>query len=129
MRQAFRASILHCLADPGATSLAAAYAYFDDGVLVVEDGVVVELGEAAALLPQVNNTSAMPRRMNETARIKSPSQRDTHNEPARTRSAAMERDDVCENMSGHGNVADPIAARPADTTCSAVRRRLLGWLV
>ncbi len=59
MRQAFRASFLHCLADPGATSQASAYAYFDDGVLVVEDGVVVELGEAAALLPQLGNDVAL----------------------------------------------------------------------
>ncbi len=59
MWQAFRASFLHCLADPGATSLASAYAYFDDGVLVVEDGVVVELGEAAALLPQLGDAVAL----------------------------------------------------------------------
>ena len=59
MRQAFRASILHCLADPGEGSLATAYAHFDDGVLVVEDGVVVDLGEAAVLLPQLGEDVAL----------------------------------------------------------------------
>lgn len=55
MRQAFRASILHCLADPGEGSLATAYAYLDDGLLIVENGRVVELGEAAVLLPQLGD--------------------------------------------------------------------------
>lgn len=59
MRQAFRASILHCLADPGEGSLATAYAHFDDGVLVVEDGVVADLGEAAVLLPQLGEDVAL----------------------------------------------------------------------
>lgn len=55
MRQAFRASILHCLADPGEGSLATATAYLDDGLLIVENGLIVELGEAAALLPQLGD--------------------------------------------------------------------------
>jgi guanine deaminase len=50
MRQAFRASILHCLSDPGEASLASAYEYFEDGLLVVEDGNVAEAGNAASLL-------------------------------------------------------------------------------
>lgn len=51
---AFRASILHCLADPqGATDheKTPAVEYIDDGVLIVENGLVCETGPAAALLP------------------------------------------------------------------------------
>jgi len=50
MRQAFRASILHCLADPGEASLASAYEYFEDGLLVVDEGNVTEAGDAGRLL-------------------------------------------------------------------------------
>ncbi|MBT8067244.1 MAG: guanine deaminase [Gammaproteobacteria bacterium] len=55
MRQAFRASILHCLSDPGEASLESAYEYFEDGVLIVEDGHVVEAGHAERLLAGLSN--------------------------------------------------------------------------
>ena len=57
MRQAFRASVLHCLADPGEASTASAVEFFDDGLLVVEDGVVLEAGHAATLLPQLADSA------------------------------------------------------------------------
>ena len=50
MRQAFRASILHCLSDPGEESRASAFEYFEDGLLIVEDGTVLEAGNAESLL-------------------------------------------------------------------------------
>ena len=50
MRQAFRASILHCLSDPGEESRASAFEYFEDGLLIVEDGTVLEAGDAGKLL-------------------------------------------------------------------------------
>ncbi|MDH3616234.1 MAG: guanine deaminase [Gammaproteobacteria bacterium] len=50
MRQAFRAPILHCLSDPGEESLGSAYEYFDDGLLIIENGSIAELGHAATLL-------------------------------------------------------------------------------
>ena len=50
MRQAFRASILHCLSDPGEESRASAFEYFEDGLLIVEDGIVLEAGNAENLL-------------------------------------------------------------------------------
>ncbi len=53
MREAFRAAVLHCLADPGEGSDSAALQFFDDGLLIVEDGRVVEAGDASALLPQL----------------------------------------------------------------------------
>ena len=46
---AFRGSILHCLADPGEASSRRAWEYFEDGLLVVEDGMVAAVGEAATL--------------------------------------------------------------------------------
>jgi guanine deaminase len=51
MRQAFRSSILHCLSDPGEASLESAYEYFEDGLLIVEDGIIAEAGHAENLLP------------------------------------------------------------------------------
>ncbi|MDH3304186.1 MAG: guanine deaminase [Gammaproteobacteria bacterium] len=50
MRQAFRSSILHCLADPGEASRASAFEYFEDGLLIIEGGAVLEAGNAATLL-------------------------------------------------------------------------------
>ncbi|MDH5213535.1 MAG: guanine deaminase [Gammaproteobacteria bacterium] len=50
LRRAFRASILHCLADPGEANASSAIEYFDDGLLVVNNGLVEQLGPAAALL-------------------------------------------------------------------------------
>ena len=52
MKQAFRAPIYHCLADPGETGDASATQYLDDGVLVVDDGIIVALGPAADLLTE-----------------------------------------------------------------------------
>jgi len=50
MRQAFRSSILHCLSDPGEESCNTAYEYFEDGVLVVDDGDIAAAGPADAIL-------------------------------------------------------------------------------
>ncbi len=50
MRQAFRASILHCLSDPGEASNPSAYEFFDDGLLIVNDGAVEAAGHAELLL-------------------------------------------------------------------------------
>jgi guanine deaminase len=50
---AFRASILHCLADPGGAtdhSTTPAVQFFDDGLLIVEDGLVKEIGETDGLI-------------------------------------------------------------------------------
>ena len=48
--KAFRGSILHCVDDPGESTDPAAWEYFDDGLLLVEDGLVKAVGEAAQLL-------------------------------------------------------------------------------
>ena len=54
-RQAFRASILHCLSDPGEEALASAIEYFEDGLLIVDDGRVQTVGHAAGLLPGIGD--------------------------------------------------------------------------
>jgi guanine deaminase (EC 3.5.4.3) len=47
----FRASILHFLADPGRHDAPHSFEYFDDGVLLVDNGKVAALGPADYLLP------------------------------------------------------------------------------
>jgi guanine deaminase len=59
MRAAFRGTILHCLADPGESDAAAAWECFDDGVLLVEHGKVMEVGPADKLLPQAAGNVAI----------------------------------------------------------------------
>ena len=54
MRKAYRASIFHCLADPGENDDAAASEYFADGLLIVEDGRIAEVGAASALLESLS---------------------------------------------------------------------------
>lgn len=51
MQQAFRASIFHCLSDPGPRADKAAVEHFHDGLLVVEDGRITQVGAADELLP------------------------------------------------------------------------------
>ena len=48
--KAWRASLLHCLADPGENSDPTAWEYVDDGLLVVDEGRIVAAGDAEALL-------------------------------------------------------------------------------
>lgn len=54
MQRAFRASLLHCLADPGEAADADAIEFIEDGMLLVADGVVVKTGNAESLLPTLN---------------------------------------------------------------------------
>jgi guanine deaminase len=51
---AFRASILHFLADPGTNDAAASWQYFEDGLLVVKLGRITSVGDAAALMPTLS---------------------------------------------------------------------------
>jgi len=50
-KKAFRAEILHCLGDPGEYATAQKTEHYEDGLLIVEDGLVAGLGNAEALLP------------------------------------------------------------------------------
>ncbi len=49
--KAYRAAILHSIADPAVVGVEHSYEYFEDGVLVVENGQVAKVGRAADLLP------------------------------------------------------------------------------
>lgn len=51
--KAYRAAILHSLADPAVVGVEHSYEYFEDGVLVVENGQVANVGHAADLLPSL----------------------------------------------------------------------------
>jgi guanine deaminase len=53
--RAYRAAVLHCLADPGEQSDPSAWEYFDDGLLIVDKGRVVRIGDAGVMLPEVGN--------------------------------------------------------------------------
>lgn len=53
---AFRASVFHCLDDPGPTANEAAIEYLEDGLLVVREGRIEQLGEAADLLPNLDGS-------------------------------------------------------------------------
>lgn len=49
--KAYRAAILHSIADPAVVGVEHSYEYFEDGVLVIENGLVAQVGHAADLLP------------------------------------------------------------------------------
>ncbi|MEG1628127.1 guanine deaminase [Pseudomonas sp.] len=50
-RKAYRAAILHSVADPAEVGIEASYEYFEDGLLLVDNGKVSALGHASDLLP------------------------------------------------------------------------------
>lgn len=52
-RKAYRAAILHSLADPAVVGAEQSYEYFADGILLIENGKVAEVGAAAELLPKL----------------------------------------------------------------------------
>lgn len=51
--KAYRAAILHSIADPAVVGVEHSYEYFEDGVLVIENGLVAKVGHAADLLPSL----------------------------------------------------------------------------
>lgn len=60
--QAFRAEIFHCLADPGESDNAASYEHFEDGVLIVDDGRIVDVGPWSTLSDQLGDTRLLDMR-------------------------------------------------------------------
>ncbi|MVW75602.1 guanine deaminase [Pseudomonas xionganensis] len=54
-RKAYRAAILHSLADPAKVGIEASYEYFEDGVLVIDNGQVLQVGPASELLPKLRD--------------------------------------------------------------------------
>ena len=57
MKTAFRASIFHCIADPGESADPDAVEYFEDGVMLVEDGRILALDAADRLLPGLSGNT------------------------------------------------------------------------
>ncbi len=51
--KAYRAAILHNIADPAVVGVEQSYEYFEDGLLVIENGQVAKVGHAADLLPSL----------------------------------------------------------------------------
>lgn len=49
-RTAYRAAIVHSIADPAQVPVEDSYRYFEDGLLIVEDGVIQAVGHASDLL-------------------------------------------------------------------------------
>ena len=69
MQQAHRSRILHFLGDPGGQLGEKAYEYFEDGLLVIQEGHVLKIGDAHDLMPSLspeikvikhNNTLLLP---------------------------------------------------------------------
>lgn len=54
-RKAYRAAILHSLADPTVVGFEQSYQYFEDGILLIENGKVAQVGAAAELLPKLTD--------------------------------------------------------------------------
>jgi len=52
-RKAYRAAVLHSLADPAVVGVEQSYVYFEDGILLIENGKVAQVGAAAELLPKL----------------------------------------------------------------------------
>ena len=52
-RKAYRAAVLHSLADPAVVGVEQSYKYFEDGILLIENGKVAQVGAAAELLPKL----------------------------------------------------------------------------
>lgn len=53
--KAYRAAILHSIADPAVVGFEQSYEYFEDGVLVIENGRVINVGHAADLMPSLKD--------------------------------------------------------------------------
>lgn len=54
-RKAYRAAILHSLADPTVVGIEQSYQYFEDGILLIENGKVAQVGAAAELLSKLTD--------------------------------------------------------------------------
>jgi len=53
--KAYRAAILHSIADPAVVGVEQSYEYFEDGLLVIDDGQVAKVGHAVDLLPTLKD--------------------------------------------------------------------------
>ena len=51
MLKVYRGELLHFLADPAKVDLQDSYQYIEDGLLIIKDGLIDQVGNAAELLP------------------------------------------------------------------------------
>ncbi|PSW18312.1 guanine deaminase [Photobacterium sanctipauli] len=58
-RKAYRSAILHSVADPKDVGLEDSYQYFEDGIMVVEDGHIVDIGNADDVLARLPQSVAI----------------------------------------------------------------------
>jgi len=54
MLKVYRGELLHFLADPTKVTLEQSYQYFEDGLLIIKNGLVEQIGDAALLLPSLD---------------------------------------------------------------------------
>ncbi|MFP3848438.1 guanine deaminase [Pseudomonas sp. W5-01] len=54
-KKAYRAAIIHSIADPADVAVEASYEYFEDGLMVVDNGKIIALGNAEDLLKTLAN--------------------------------------------------------------------------
>jgi guanine deaminase len=54
MLKVYRGELLHFLADPAKVELESSYQYIEDGLLIIKDGLVEKVGDAAELLPRLD---------------------------------------------------------------------------
>ncbi|NRH26924.1 guanine deaminase [Pseudomonas sp. MS19] len=57
--KAYRAAILHSIADPAVVGVEQSYEYFEDGVLVIENGQVAKVGPAEQVLATLNGVEVI----------------------------------------------------------------------
>jgi guanine deaminase len=57
--KAYRAAILHSIADPAVVGVEQSYEYFEDGVLVIENGQVANVGPAEQVLATLNGVEVI----------------------------------------------------------------------
>ncbi|SEL28081.1 guanine deaminase [Colwellia chukchiensis] len=59
MLKVYRGELLHFLADPDKVPLSESYQYFADGVMIIKNGLVEQVGEASELLAQLDENVAL----------------------------------------------------------------------
>lgn len=57
MLKVYRGELLHFLADPAKVALQDSYQYFEDGLLIIKNGLIDQVGEATALLASLNKST------------------------------------------------------------------------
>ncbi|QFU22712.1 guanine deaminase [Shewanella eurypsychrophilus] len=56
MLKVYRGEILHFLADPAKVALEESYQHIEDGLLIIEDGLIQQVGDASVLLPTLDQS-------------------------------------------------------------------------